>query len=155
MISATQVKALAEEKVAGTNNYIVDVRVTTDNKIYVEVDNIERGVTIKECVGVSRAIEGAFDREEEDFELKVSSPGLDQPFKVHQQYLKNVGREVKVVKNDDRSQKGLLKTVNDDGIVLETKRKEKIEGRKAKQWVVEEHPIGFENIKETTVIISF
>jgi ribosome maturation factor RimP len=95
------------------------------------------------------------DRETQDFELQVSSPGLDKPFKVKQQYIKNVGRQVKVTLQSKATIEGLLKSANNDRIVVETTRKERLEGKKKKETIVEEHPIQYDQIKETKIIITF
>ena len=124
------------------------------NNINIEIDGPD-GVTIKDCVDFSRQVEHNLDREEEDFELHVSSPGLDKPFRVFEQYIKNIGREVKVVTNADQSIKGTLVDVGEEQIVVEYSFKRRIEGKKKKETITEQEKIPFSNIKETTIIISF
>jgi ribosome maturation factor RimP len=85
----------------------------------------------------------------------VSSPGLDKPFRVLEQYQKNIGRAVKVVPLEGLVVKGELKEVTADGIAVEYTVKERIEGRKKKETLVKQEELSFNNIKETTVIISF
>ena len=104
---------------------------------------------------MSRNIEHNLDREEQDFELQVSSPGLDRPFRVVQQYKKNVGREVKLTPINGTKIEGLLKSANDEGVVIETESKERLEGKKKKVTVVEEHSFNYDEIKETKIIITF
>ena len=156
MISKERVIELAEERIAELDNgcFLVDVVISNGNNILVEIDNEKTGIAINDCVRVSRNIEHNLDREEQDFELSVMSPGLSNPFKVHQQYVKNIGRNVKVL-FDHKSIEGLLKEVSDTGIVLETSSKQRLEGKKKKVLVVENHQIAFEDIKETKVVISF
>ena len=156
MISKERVIELAEERIAELDNgcFLVDVVISNGNNILVEIDNEITGIAINDCVRVSRNIEHNLDREEQDFELSVMSPGLSNPFKVHQQYVKNIGRNVKVL-FDHKSIEGLLKEVSDTGIVLETSSKQRLEGKKKKVLVVENHQIAFEDIKETKVVISF
>ena len=91
MIPKKRIIELAQERIneLDNGNYLVDVSVSAKNVILVKMDNLNQGVSIKDCVSVSRNIEHNLDREKQDFELKVSSPGLDQPFMVHEQYLKN------------------------------------------------------------------
>ena len=156
MISKERVIELAEERIAELDNgcFLVDVIISNGSNILVEIDNEKTGIAINDCVRVSRNIEHNLDREEQDFELSVMSPGLSNPFKVHQQYVKNIGRNVKVL-FDHKSIEGLLKEVSDTGIVLETSSKQRLEGKKKKVLVVENHQIAFEDIKETKVVISF
>ena len=44
---------------------------------------------------------------------------------------------------------------NEKGFVLETKEKRKVEGKKKKEWVIEEIPFNYNEVKETKLIISF
>lgn len=124
------------------------------NKIIVLIDR-EGGVGINQCVEVSRFIEKSLDRDAEDFELEVSSAGLDAPFKVLRQYQKNIGKEVDVKLADGKKVKGQLIEANEKGITVQQVSKEKIEGRKAKQTVEKNLSFTFPEIKETKVVIKF
>jgi ribosome maturation factor RimP len=106
---------------------------------------------------VSRAVEHNLDREEADFALNVSSPGLDRPFMVVRQYENNVGRNLKVTFNDEsrKGLEGMLIQADEEGIVLETSEKVRIEGKKKKELVVTEHPVPYTEIKAAKVVISF
>ncbi len=157
MISKNTVIKLAQERIDELDKglYLVDVIVAPGNRINIELDCLEGSTSITDCMSVSRNVEHNLDREEEDFSLEVSSPGLDKPFKVHQQYIKNIGRNVKVVFADHGSVEGKLVDVSDNNIVVETETKERVEGKKKKELVVKQHQIEFENIKETKIVISF
>ena len=148
MISKESVKDIVLSVTGDTAIFLVDVKVDSANKIFVEVDKPE-GVTIDECVFVSRAIEAGLDRETEDFELEVSSPGLTVPFKVMEQYQKNCGRQVNVVKCDGQKISGLLQHVDDEGIILETEAKIKEAGQKRAKTVMLTVAIKFSDIKTT------
>ena len=154
MISEQSIKKLIEDKLSNTETYLVDCSVSATQQIKIEIDHLE-GVGIDECVALSRHIESMLDREEADFELLVSSPGLDQPFKVIQQYQKNIGREVSVVKTSGEKLKGLLSKVDEESISIEFTTKEKIEGKKKKEVVTHLQSIAMSEIKETRIIISF
>jgi ribosome maturation factor RimP len=111
-------------------------------------------------VELSRHIEGSFDREEEDFSLDVGSPGLDQPLKVLRQYLKIIGKQIAVNPIDGKKMQGELVSVEEEdgefkGLTLKTREKKRIEGRKATEWVEEEHQFQAGDIEWTKVIISF
>ena len=84
-----------------------------------------------------------------DFSLEVSSPGIDEPLKLHRQYIKNTGREIEVTLNDDSKKTGKLITVNENDIIIEF-----TEG-KNKKAVVKQETILFSEIKETIVLIKF
>lgn len=154
MITTQQVRDLIKDKLEEKNCFVVEIEVRPGNNILLEVDSLN-GFTIQDCVDFSRAVEHNLDREVEDFELLVSSPGLDKPFRVKEQYVKNVGRQVKVITNNGEKIKGELKSVDDNEIELEYSYKKRIEGRKKKQTIIEQKKIEFNNIKETTLIISF
>lgn len=157
MISKKKVTELAEERMNELNCglFIVDMTISASNVIHLELDKAEGYVSINECMSVSRNIEHNLDRESEDFELHVSSAGLDKPLRVLPQYTKNIGREVKVVTTDGKKQEGLLVAASEKELTLETSRKEKIEGKKKKELIVEQHVFPMNQIKETKIVISF
>ncbi|HTF04183.1 MAG TPA: ribosome assembly cofactor RimP [Bacteroidia bacterium] len=154
MISPLHIRELAEQALQDSDCFLVDVHVTPMNKIIVLIDR-EGSVAINQCVSVSRFIENSLDRETEDFELEVSSAGLDQPFKVLRQYTKNIGKEVDVKLIDGKKINGNLVSANEEGITVLQITKERIEGRKAKQNVEKNLSLKFPEIKETKIVIKF
>ena len=135
MINAKKIQFLAEEFLEGTSAFLVDVKVASGNVIRISLENDDR-TSITDCVALSRHIEGSFDREEEDFSLDVGSPGLDQPLKVLRQYLKIVGKQIAVNPIEGKKLEGELVSVEEDegefkSLVLKTREKKRIEGRKA------------------------
>lgn len=157
MINKKKVKALAEERIEELDKglYIVEINISSGNLIRIELDAEEGNVAIEDCVSVSRNVEHNLDREEQDFELQVSSAGLDKPLRVLKQYIKNIGEEVKVKLTDNGKLQGVLKDANEKGIVVETTSKERVEGRKKKETVIKDHELTFKEIKETKIVISF
>lgn len=157
MLNREYIIELAEERIAELNKglFIVDLRIGENNIIMLEIDSEIGSVSIDDCVRVSRNIEHNLDREEQDFELHVSSAGLDRPLRVTRQYPKNIGRELKVKTEDGRKIEALLVAADEQGILLKTERKEKIEGKKKKEVIVEEIPLKYTEIKEAKVVISF
>ena len=154
MINKKQILHLVEEKITGTANFLVDITVSTSNNIVVTIDNFN-GVAIKDCVALSRHIENNLDREKEDFELTVTSPGIDEPFQVFNQYKKNEGKEVEVLKTNGEKVKGILIQVNETAISIEPKPiKSKAKKNKAAE-ILGTQEISFDNIKETKKVISF
>ena len=154
MISKDIIKDFVLSAIGDTAIFVVDVRVDSANKISVEIDKSE-GITIEECIHISRAVENGLDREVEDFELVVSSPGLTEPFKVMEQYRKNCGRQVDVVKRDGQKVNGLLLHVDEEGIELEVKAKIKELGQKRPKTVIQTVQLKFSDIKTTKVTITF
>ena len=154
MISELNIKALTEQKIGGTPLFLVDVKVKPANKIEVFVDGPDH-ISVDECVSISKHIEANLNRDEEDFELTVSSPGIDQPFKVLHQYQKYVGKEVSALKKDGIKIIGKLAGVNENEIQVETKRTERGEKGKGKQTIIENITIQLNQIKETKLILPF
>lgn len=154
MITKEMIRKSVEAAIADTDIFIVDVTVGNGNKIFVEVDS-PQGININDCKSVSKKIESDFDREQEDFELTVSSPGLERPFKVFEQYLKNIGRNVAIDLTDGTTLSGKLKNADENKIAVESVTKEKAAGSNKKEEVVHLHELAMESIKQIKVVISF
>ncbi len=154
VIQTEDIQTLAEEYLLGTPGFLVDIIVNDGSQIRVIVDHDEN-TSIEFCMGLSRHIEGALDREVHDFSLDVTSPGLDQPLKLHRQYAKNVGREVSVLPLEGAKIEGLLTLVEETHFVIQTREKRRIEGRKAKAWFEEDHTFAYTDVHWTKVSISF
>lgn len=156
MITKKLVTELAEERMKERDNglFIVELTISSRNVIRLELDKHNGGVTVEDCVSVSRNIEHNLDREQQDFELHVSSAGLDKPLRVHAQYVKNIGRSLEV-KTAAGNTEGKLTEVKDESIVLEREEKQLIEGKKKKETVVIQEELPFVDIIEARVIISF
>jgi ribosome maturation factor RimP len=112
-------------------------------------------LSIDDCKKVSRAVEGALDREVEDFSLEVSSPGVGKPLAVKRQYFKNVGREVAVKTTDGKKLEGQLILADEENIEVQYKEKETVPGKKTKKWVEKKIVLPYNEIKETIIKISF
>lgn len=154
MITADTIRQLAEAHLEGTPGFLVDVRVAEGNQIRILLDH-DASTSIEDCMALHRHLESELDRNVEDFSLDVSSPGLDQPLKLHRQYVKNIGRNVQVKPVEGAKAEGELVAVDESGITLKIREKRRIEGRKAKEWVEEEQVWPFEQIQSTKVVISF
>lgn len=135
--------------------FIVHLNVSESGIINVEIDKYEGNVSMKDCMSVSRNVEHNLDREDEDFELHVSSAGLDRGLRVLPQYTKNIGRQVKVKLHEGGSLEGELTAASHEKITIQTTRKEKVEGKKKKETIIEDHTFTMDKIKETKIVISF
>ena len=157
MISKERITDLIDERIQELNKdlYIVDMTISPSNVIRVELDRMEGYVAVEDCMSVSRNIEHNLDRGQNDFELHVSSAGLDKPLRHDNQYLKNIGKRVKVKLNDSSKIEGELISFGLDKIQLKDRVKKKVEGRKKKEWVEEFYSINRKEIKETKIVISF
>jgi ribosome maturation factor RimP len=148
MTDKEHIKELVEEFIKGTGLFLVAVKVSSTNRITVLADKKE-GITIAECVAIHRHIEKNLDREKEDFELQVSSPGLDLPFGVIEQYYKNEGKKVEMTDNDGTKYSGILKNVTEGGFEIETEIKNKGKAREKKDI-----SFNFDQVKATRVILT-
>lgn len=137
-----------------TGYYLVDLNITNDNRISVEIDAFE-GVEIDFCAELSRYVESTLDREVEDFELQVGSAGLTEPFKVLKQYEKNIGNEVEVLTKAGKKLSGILTEANETNFILQIEKTEKPEGSKRKITVQEDITFNYSDIKYTKYIIRF
>lgn len=154
MIDKNVVKSLVEEWLDGKEYFLVDIEISPDNRIVVEIDHAE-GVWIEDCVELSRFIEDRLNRDEEDFELEVGSAGLGQPFKVPQQYINFVGEPVEVLDADGVKVKGTLKSVEGNDFIVTVSEKVKVEGKKRPQLMDVDHTYQMDKVKYTKYLISF
>ncbi len=154
MIERQQVIDLTNEWLADKEYFLVDVVISKDDKITVEIDHAE-GVWIEDCAELSRYIESKLNGAADDYELEVGSAGLGQPFKVIQQYKNHLGLDVEVLTKDGKKLKGILKDANDYDFALTITKKEKVEGAKRPQIVEEELRFTYDSVKYTKYIINF
>lgn len=154
MIDKQKLTDTINEAIKDTPLFLVDVTVTPDNNITVEVDSME-SVDIDECVKLTRDIEAVFDRDVEDYQLEVGSAGLTSPFKVKEQYIKNVGNQVEVLTRDGRKFKGTLTAVGDDDFTVAVTKKVKEEGKKRPVEVEEPVVTKVADTKTVKYLIDF
>ena len=154
MIDKNVVKNLVEEWLADKDYFLVDVTVSPDDKITVEIDHAD-GVWIDDCAKLSQFIEDHLSRDEEDYELEVGSAGLGQPFKVEQQYLNHIGKDVEVLEAEGKKVQGVLKQGDGRNFVVTVKEKQKLEGKKRPQLVDVDKTFNMDNIKYTKYLLSF
>jgi ribosome maturation factor RimP len=134
--------------------FLIDLQFLPDNKIYVEIDG-DNGVSLNECIRVSRGVENNLDREEEDFSLEVTTPDVAQPIKVNRQYIKNIDRTLTVRLKDNTKIEGILKKVASESIDLEWTAREPKPVGKGKITVVKTTTVSFKDIAEAKVKIIF
>ena len=148
MIEKSKIEKVVKELIADSDVFLVSVKVSGSNKIMVLIDK-NAGITIDECVAVHREIECRFNRDEEDYELQVSSPGLTSPFIVIEQYLKNEGKKVEVLDNDGKKHTGVLKNVTAGGFELEAEVK-----TKGKPKEIVELSFNFDQVKSVKIVLT-
>ena len=146
MIDKVKISEIVEEFLTDEKLFLVDVKVSRDNRIEVFIDGDE-GVKIQDCIDLSRNLESRFDREEEDFELSVLSWGLGEPLKLKRQYVKNIGQKVEAVCVSGECIEGELKEVSENDLLIEVTK------GKGKKMTVEALNVAFENLKTIKVIV--
>ncbi len=149
-----KVEALLEEALKEDKSlFLIDFSVSPDNSIRIVLDG-DKGISLKDCINVSRAIEHNLDREETDFSLEVTSAGAASPLIMPRQYGKNLGRKLKV-RTAGEYFEGNLVEANEEGIVLEWKAREPKPVGKGKRTVQKKKEIDFSDIEEAKVILKF
>jgi ribosome maturation factor RimP len=149
MILKESVQSVIEEILSGTDKFVVDITVQPTNRISVYLDS-DTTLTIHDCQQISRSIENRLDREKEDFDLTVSSAGLDRPMKLVRQFRKNIGKEIEVAMNDGTNIQGILVKADENSLELE------YEVKKQKKEIIRETSIiPLSEIKIAKLIIKF
>lgn len=154
MIDKNIVRRLVDEWLEGKEYFLVDIQISPDSKVVVEIDHTD-GVWIEDCVELSKFIEENLSRDEEDYELEVGSAGLGQPFKVPQQYINFIGKEVEVLDHDGRKVSGVLKSVDGNKFVVSVNEKVHVEGKKRPVKMDVDHEYDMNEVKYTKYLISF
>ena len=156
MILDTKQKAIEDfvnTQLKGSDDvFLVEVKVIPGNNIKVFLD-ADSGITIEKCIRINRALYNQIEESDlfpnGDFSLEVSSPGVEEPLKLHRQYKKNIGRTVEVMMNDGTKKEGKLAAVNDDEIIIEEK------SGQGKKTAVKTTNILFNQVKHTKVLVTF
>lgn len=134
--------------------FLISLDVLPDNTIKIIIDG-DNGVIVEDCIFVSRAIEHNLDREEQDFSLEVLSAGATEPLINLRQYMKNIGRTLRVITKENETIEGELTKVNDDNILLEWKAREPKPVGKGKVTVKKQAELAYDAISKAQVVIKF
>ena len=142
-----------QEQIAGHPDvFLVELRIKPTNNIKVFLDG-DNGISIEQLIRFNRSLYKVLEESslfpDGDFSLEVSSPGIDEPLKLHRQYVKNKGRHAEVTTQEGTKIEGKLLDVTEEGIVLE---EEKGKGKK-KEMVT--HTLSFAGIKTTRIQVKF
>ncbi len=153
MINKNAVQQAVEEWLEGKDYFLVDLSVSNDDRIVVEIDHAD-GVWIEDCADLSRYVESKISREEEDYELEVGSAGLGQPFRVHRQYEIHTGKPVETQLKDGHKYRGTLLSVDAEGFEIGVLQKVKEEGKKRLVSKEVSMRFGFEDVVYTKYLIK-
>jgi len=149
MIDETLISKLIEDKLGDGGLFVTELVVKQGNNIQVFIDS-DHGVSVDDCIALSRHIESNLDRDQEDFNLQVSSAGVDQPLKFARQYIKNIGRKLNIELSDGRNLTGALMAAGNEKIQIQTETKK---GRKIVAGEMVE--VNYSEIVKAICLISF
>lgn len=154
MVDIEKIRKIVENRISGTELFVVDVTCSPSNEIEVSIDS-DKAVDLDDCVALSRAIEEQMNRDQEDFELTVASAGVGQPLKVFRQYKKLIGSSVDVLLTDGTRILAKLNDATEDTLTLSYTAMRAVEGKKRKQpvEVVESYPMS--QVKITKEYLDF
>lgn len=151
MIEKEYIREIAEKSIEGTSLFVTSVNVKSGNNIMVFLDG-DHGVTIEECVRISRIIESSLNRDVEDFELNVSSYGLTNPLILPRQFRKNTGKTVTVLMPDGKKFSGIIVSAEEEFFILQIEKGKKKAAAHNDEEVMK---LNYNEIKEVKLKISF
>lgn len=154
MINRELIKETVEEWLKDNDYFLVDVVFEDNDRIVVEIDHAD-GVWIDDCAELSRYVQEKLGEKLDDYEMEVGSAGIGQPFKVMQQYVNHIGKEVEVLSADGKKTKGILKSVDGDNFVVSVMEKQKVEGKKRPETVEVDKEFNASDVKYTKYLLNF
>ena len=154
-MNVSEIKDAISNEIVARGCYLVDVTVSKDNEIEVIIESEEGRIELDDCVAISRYFETCFDREKEDYELTVTSAGLDLPFKVLKQYIKAIGTKVEVQLKGGKKLIATLTAADEESITLSYTAKEAVEGKKKKELVEHNDRFTMDQVNSVRPYIEF
>ncbi|MCB8965105.1 MAG: ribosome assembly cofactor RimP [Bacteroidales bacterium] len=154
MIKKELIESIVLPRLEEENLFLVDISISPSNCIAITIDG-DKGVGVDSCIAISRLVESSLNRDEEDFELEVASAGVGQPLRITRQYIKNIGRDVEVLKKSGEKVKGSLIAATESDFTIKFTKRVAVEGKKSKQIVEEVVILPYSDVKTTKVLISF
>ena len=133
--------------------FLIACKISTDNHISILLDGDE-GVNLQSCVEVSIQIEHNLDREQHDFSLEVASAGVGSPLKKTRQYVKNVGRKLRIERNEAPTIEGTLVDANEEKVTLEWKQREPKPVGKGKVTITKQETLSYQEIVSAKVLVK-
>ena len=154
MINKETLKGLVEEWLQGNDYFLVDMTMSDDDRIVIEIDHAD-GVWIEDCAELSRFLQERLGSELDDYEMEVGSAGIGQPFKVAQQYLNHIGDEVEVTDASGQKVKGVLKAVDGKQFTVTVQEKQVVEGKKRPVMADVDKQFSMDDVKSTKYLLAF
>ena len=146
MIDKFKVLDIVKDALEGSDKFLVSMKITPDNRIFVDIDG-DNGINIDDCIELSRTIEKQLNRDEEDFELNVSSAGADAPLKMPRQYRRHMGRDLAVETFEGKNYEGTLADCDEEQFTIKTKGTKKV--------LPQVLTFNYTDVKSAKVVLSF
>ena len=146
MIDKFKVLDIVKDALEDSDKFLVSMKITPDNRIFVDIDG-DNGINIDDCIELSRTIEKQLNRDEEDFELNVSSAGADAPLKMPRQYRRHMGRELAVETFEGKNYEGTLADCDEEQFTIKTKGTKKV--------LPQVLTFNYTDVKSAKVVLSF
>lgn len=135
--------------------FLVEVSVSAENDIEIVIEKEEGVVDWEDCAAIDQVMHAAFNQDDEDYALTVSSAGLDRPFKVFKQFLKAKGTQVDVKFKGGKRLVATLEDATEDSVTLRYTALEAVEGKKKKEKVEHTDTCPLSEINSVTPYIEF
>ena len=154
-MNTAEIAEVMRGPIEGRKCFPVDISVSKDNEVEITIESEEGTVTLDDCIELSRIFESKFDREKEDYSLTVTSAGLDQPFKVPEQYRKAIGKEVEIALKGGKKITALLADAGTGNITVKYSAKESVDEKKKKVMVEHTETLDLANVNSVKYHIVF
>ena len=152
MLTKQYIQSIIAKALEGTTVFVVDINISSANKVDVFIDKPE-GIVVADCVKINRLIANDLETQNIDADITVSSPGLEEPLKVTQQYVKNIGRQVRVITKTGEEKTGKLLAADIEGIELETI--ERVKNGNKKENATNHYQFTYGQLAKTQIVLSF
>jgi ribosome maturation factor RimP len=152
MVEIESIKKAVDQAVKEINGFVVSISLVGEDKVEVLIDT-DQGIMLNEIVKVSKFLKYHFPNFSDTFSIEISSPGIGKPLKVHRQYVKNIGRLLKIILSDGNKVIGRLTHVTDSYVELELNEVRARRGIKSANSTKKQIP--FANIKEAIIQVEF
>lgn len=152
MLTKEYIETLVTKALEGSSSFIVDIHVLPNNRLTIFIDKPE-GIVVADCVKLNRILSNELDTQGINAEITVSSPGLEEPFKVTKQFMKNIGRKVKVLTQSGEEKMGKLVAANPEGIKLEAT--EAVKNGNKKEYISKYYQFTYSQLAKTQIVLSF
>lgn len=154
MIDCNKIISIAESALEGSQLFVVDCTCSPSNEVELLIDG-DNGVTIDDCVAISRKVEEAFDRDAEDFSLTVASAGIGSELKHLRQFRKLIGKAVEVLLKNGTKILATLDAADEQSVTLSYDERVAVEGKKRKELVHTVKTFSFDEVKYTKEYLDY